>query len=90
MDPLPESTINLLMSGLMGLMGGFITIPLNALMSWSLKRDEQLYQHKLDMIAKKRDLLLQHKLEIERNTKLDRVARLEATVARLERRFANE
>jgi hypothetical protein len=89
-NPLPESTINLLLSGLMGLAGGLVTIPLNACVSWVLKRDEQLYQHRLDRIAKQRELLLEHKLEMERMAKDDRIARLEEAIARLEQRFADE
>jgi len=88
MNPLPDSTVNLLLSGFMGLVGGLITIPLNALVSWLLKRDEQLYQHKLGMIAKQRELLLQHKLEMERKAKDDRIIRLENTVAQLQQQDA--
>jgi len=95
MGTLPESTMNLLLSGIMGMMGGLITIPINAIVAQWLKRDALLYQHKLDLIAKKRELLLQHQLEMERKAKDERqdeinqfkkmVEHLEARVASLER-----
>ncbi len=66
MSNLPESTFNLILSGIMGVFGGLLTLPINAVIAWLLKRDEQLYQHKLDLIAKQRELLLQHKLTVER------------------------
>jgi len=65
MNPLPESTINLLLSGLMGIIGGMLTVPINALFSWLLKRSELNYQHQLGMIAKQRELLLAHQLEMK-------------------------
>lgn len=61
-----DSITPLLISGLMGMFGGLITIPFNAFFTFWLKRDELLYQHKLDLIAKQRELLLEHKLEMER------------------------
>lgn len=66
---LSESTTNILISGIMGILGGLVTIPINALFSFWLKRDEQLYKNRLDMIAKKQELLLQYKLENERRKK---------------------
>lgn len=66
MNELPESTINLLLSLIMGLVGGLFSIPINAYFNYLLKRDELHYKHRLDEIAKKRELLLQHKLELER------------------------
>ena len=66
MDPSSGSIDYLLLSGLMGIFGGTLTIPINAIFTYWLKRDELLYQHKLDLIAKQRELLLEHKLELER------------------------
>lgn len=60
------NSINLIISGIMGMLGGLITIPINALFAFWLKRFEIEYGHRLDDIAKKRELLLQHKLELER------------------------
>lgn len=90
MQPLPESTINLLLSGLMGMFGGFVTIPFNAVFSLFLKRDELKYQHKLNLIAKQRELLLQHQLEMERKDRDNEMAALRAAVKRLEERLSNE
>jgi bifunctional DNA-binding transcriptional regulator/antitoxin component of YhaV-PrlF toxin-antitoxin module len=66
MNVIPESTINLILSGLMGLLGGLITIPINVFFAFWLKKFEIEHGHKLDEIAKKRELLLQHKLELQR------------------------
>ena len=65
MNYLPESTSNLILSGIMGLMGGLLTIPINAYFAYLLKRDEISYKRRLDDISKKRELLLQHKLELQ-------------------------
>jgi len=89
MNPLPESTVNLLLSGLMGIFGGLATIPINTIFAWWLKREEQLYQHKLDMIAKQRELLLQHKFEMEKKGKDEEMENLKAAVSRLERRLSD-
>lgn len=58
-----DSVANLLVSGLMGLIGGLITIPLNALFNWWLKRNELLLRSKLERINKQRELLLRHEAE---------------------------
>jgi hypothetical protein len=88
MGALPESTVNLLLSGLMGAISGLITIPINAFILGKLKRDEQYYQHRLDLIAKERELLLQHKLEIKRREyDSNEVANLKASVKRLEEKI---
>ena len=89
MNPIPESTINLIMSGVMGIFGGLITIPINAAIAWRLKRDEQLYQHKLDLIAKQRELLLQHKLEMERLAKNNELDEIKAAISQIEQRLKN-
>ena len=53
----------------MGFFGGLITIPIHAMFNYWLKRDELEYLRKLENIAKQRELLLQHKLEMERRGK---------------------
>ncbi len=63
---LPESSINLIISGIMGILGGLLTLPINAFFAYSLKRDEIKFQNRLDEISKKRELLLQHQLELHR------------------------
>jgi len=83
------STTNLLVSGLMGLIGGLITIPINTIASWWLKREEQKYQHKLDVIAKQRELILQHKLEIQRTKRSDELSELKISITKLEKEFRN-
>jgi hypothetical protein len=81
---LPESTTNLLLSGIMGVIGGLFSIPINALFLILTKRDEQYYQHKLDIIAKQRELLLQHKLEMARIGKDDDIEQLKTSITNLE------
>jgi hypothetical protein len=64
-----ETTNGILLGGLMGFFGGLITIPIHAMVNYLLKRDELEYSRKLEIIAKQRELLLQHKLEMERRGK---------------------
>lgn len=85
MGNIPESTMNLLVSGLMGLIGSLVSIPIHLLLTSQLKREEQLYQHKLDMIAKQRELVLQHKLEMERKGKNEQIAQIQEAISKLEK-----
>lgn len=64
-----EATTAILLGGLMGFFGGLLTIPIHALFNSWLKRDEAEYAQKLESIAKQRELLLQHRLEMERRAK---------------------
>ena len=64
-----QTTTGILLGGLMGFFGGLLTIPINALFHYWLKRDELEYYEKLESIAKQRELLLKHKLEMERRGK---------------------
>jgi hypothetical protein len=82
----PES-IDLLVSGLMGMIGGLITIPVNAFFSMRMKREELELQHRLDLIAKSRELLLDHQLQLERMTKESEMAELRAAIEQLKSRF---
>lgn len=84
MNQIPESTINLFLSGLMGALGSIVSIPINLLISSQMKRDEQLYQHKLDVIAKQRELFLQHKLEMESKGKDNEIVQIKAAISRLD------
>ena len=64
-----QTTTGIVLGGLMGFFGGLLTIPINALFNYWLKRDELEYYEKLESIAKQRELLLQHKLEMEKKGK---------------------
>ena len=64
-----ETTTGILLGGLMGFFGGLLTIPIHALLMDRLKREELEYSQKLESIAKQRELLLQHQLEMERRGK---------------------
>jgi hypothetical protein len=80
---LPESTFNLLFGALMGILGGLITIPINAVFLRVLKEDEQYLQHRLDLVAKKRELLWQHHLELERTANKNDIIQLRSEISEL-------
>ena len=85
-----ETTIGILLAGLMGLFGGLLTIPINVLLGYWLKRDEMQYVQKLESIAKQRELLLQHKLEMEKRGKDQLMDQLSKRVENLERNLRDE
>ena len=64
-----QTTTGIVLGGLMGFFGGLLTIPINALFHYWLKRKELEYYEKLESIAKQRELLLQHQLEVEKRGK---------------------
>jgi hypothetical protein len=61
-----QETSNILISGLMGILGGLITLPISTILQWALKRDEIGYKSKHDEINKRNELLLAHKLEMKK------------------------
>ena len=85
-----ETTIGLLLGGLMGFFGGLITIPINAIFNYWLKRDELEYSHKLELIAKQRQLLLEHKLEMERRGKDQAIEQISQRLEQIEKDFRHE
>ena len=85
-----EMTTGVVLGGLMGFFGGLITIPINALINYWLKRDELEYSQKLESIAKQRELLLQHKLEIERRGKDKLIAQISRRLENLEKNSGHE
>jgi hypothetical protein len=85
-----EMTTGVVLGGLMGFFGGLITIPINALINYWLKRDELEYSQKLESIAKQRELLLQHKLEIERRGKDKLIAQISRRLENLEKNLGHE
>jgi hypothetical protein len=85
-----EMTTGVVLGGLMGFFGGLITIPINALINYWLKRDELEYSQKLESIAKQRELLLQHKLEIERRGKDKLMAQISRRLENLEKNSGHE
>jgi hypothetical protein len=93
---LPESTINVLLSGLVGLIGGLFSVPMNAFILWHFRRKELDQQHKLDVIAKERELLLQHRLEMKRkgyseiSVLRNEIAKIKSALEHLERVIVNE
>lgn len=85
---MPESTINIFLGALMGIVGGLISTPLNAIFSWYLKQEEVSYQHRLDLILKKRELFWQHHLEgTSAGRVVDEIAYLNAKVERLSKKI---
>ena len=85
-----ETTTGIVLGGLMGFFGGLITIPINALFNYLLKRDELEYSRKLESIAKQRELLLQHKLEMERRQKDKLVDQISKRLENLEKHLGHE
>lgn len=83
----PESMLNLFFSGLMGICGGLITIPFNAIATWWLKRDEQFLKHRLDWTLKRQELLLQHKIEMEKRINDNELHEIKSALAKLEERL---
>ena len=80
-----QTTTGILLGGLMGFFGGLLTIPINALFHYWLKREELEYYEKLDSIAKQRELLLQHKLEMERRGKDKLIDQISSRLENLEK-----
>jgi hypothetical protein len=81
-----ETTTVILFGGLMGFFGGLLTIPIHALFNYYLKRDELEYFQKLENIAKQRELLLQHRLEMERRVKNNLMEQISKRVENLEKK----
>ncbi len=69
MDNLPESTMNLLIGGIFGILSAIITALFNGIILWALKRDELMLKHRLDMLAKRQELLLKHQQEAKQKEK---------------------
>jgi len=85
-----ETTTGILLAGLMGFFGGLLTIPIHAMFNTWLKRDELEYVHKLEILARQRELLLQHKLEMERRGKDQLIGQISKRVENLERNITHE
>ncbi len=74
----------------MGFFGGLITIPINAMFNYWLKRDELEYLQKLENITKQRELLLQHKLEMEKRGKDNLIDQISKRLENLESNLPHE
>ena len=85
-----ESTTGILLGGLMGFFGGLLTIPIHALLNDWLKREELEYSQILEGIAKQRELLLQHRLEMERRAKDNLIDQISKRLENLERDLHHE
>jgi hypothetical protein len=85
-----ETTTGIVLGGLMGFFGGLISIPINALFNYWLKRDELEYSHKLESIAKQRELLLQHLLEMERREKNKLADQISRRLENVEKNLGHE
>ena len=55
------------------------------MLSSQLRREEQKYQHKLDVIAKQRELILQHKLQLESKGKDNEIEQIKTALIKLNR-----
>ena len=71
------------LSFLMGFIGGLFTISFKSYFDHRLKKDELAYAHKLAIVEKKKELLLQHKLEMAR--KANENSQIDNIIKRLEK-----
>jgi hypothetical protein len=85
-----ETTTGILLAGLMGFFGGLLTIPIHALLNSWLKREELETSQKLESIAKQRELLLQHQLEMERKNKDRLMDQISKRLENLEKNSGHE
>ena len=85
-----ETTTAILFGGLMGFFGGLLTIPIHVLLNSRFKQDELEYSRKLESIAKQRELLLQHQLEMERRSKENLADQLTKRLENLEKTLRHE
>ena len=85
-----ETTIGILLGGLMGFFGGLIAIPITVIFTFWLKRDELEFAHKLEIIAKQRELLLQHRQEMERKANEDLIAQISKKLEKIEGKLSHE
>ena len=81
-----ETTLVILLGGLMGFFGGLFTIPINALLNYWLKRDELKFSDTLATLEKQRELLHEHKQEMDRRGKNIVIAQLSKRVESMEKR----
>jgi hypothetical protein len=85
-----NTTTGIVLGGLMGFFGGLLTIPILALFHHWLKREELDYSQKLETITKQRELLLQHKLEMERRAKDRLIDDISKRLESLEKHLGHE
>ena len=85
-----ETTTGILLAGLMGFFGGLLTIPIHAFLNFRLKQEELETSQKLESIAKQRELLLQHRLEMERKTKDKLIDQISKRLENLEKTLNHE
>lgn len=81
MSNLSDPVLIAIVAMLMGLLGGLSTIPISAVAAWMLRNHQQENQQKLDLFAKKQNLLLRHRMELQRQNKSNR--RLKASIIEL-------
>ena len=88
MESSTDTAIFALLSTLMGILGGVMAIPFNAIVSWYLKRDELDHQSRLERINKERELLLQHKLQVSGSGQVStEIQQLKAAVSFFQDKF---
>lgn len=77
----PDPVLIAILSALMGLLGGLLTIPVSVIVVRMLKSREQDSQRQLELFTKKQDLLLRHRLELQRQSRVSR--RIKRSIAEL-------
>jgi hypothetical protein len=81
MDNSSNPVLIAILSAVMGLLGGLLTIPIGVIAARMLKSREQESQSQLELFAKKQDLLLRHRLELQRQSRVFR--RIKLSIAEL-------
>jgi hypothetical protein len=84
-----QTTTGIVLGGLMGFFGGLLSIPIHALLNYWWKREELEYSLKLESIAKQRELLLKHKLEMERRGKNKLIGQISKRLENLEKNLGH-
>lgn len=70
----------------MGILGGLLTIPIGVIVARMLKNRQPESQQQLDLFAKKQELLLRHRLELQRQSRVSR--RMKLNIAELKNKQA--
>lgn len=88
MDNSSNPVLIAILSVVMGLLGGLLTIPIGVVVARMLKSREPESQHQLALFAKKQDLLLRHRLELQRQNRVSR--RIKLSISELKNKQAEQ
>jgi len=87
---MPETTINIIISSVLSFFTAVFSTAINAYFLSELRKEEIRLQSRLDDIAKKRELLLQHDLEYKiKALENDKISKLENSIAEILEKLNN-